>query len=170
MVGQRRSAPMERARPASNFHRQSGAAAPRVEVNEDWVDQEHYLGLAGFRHALRQFIAASEAINRSAGTTQQQYQAMLAIRTWPYESMSMKDLAEQLLLTHHAAVQLVNRLSRSGLAQRTASAEDRRSVLLTLTPKGEALLDDLAGRHLEQMLRQEPALSASLRRLKRMGA
>jgi DNA-binding MarR family transcriptional regulator len=84
--------------------------------------------------------------------------------------MSMKDLAEQLLLTHHAAVQLVNRLSRSGLAQRTASAEDRRSVLLTLTPKGEALLDDLAGRHLEQMLRQEPALSASLRRLKRMGA
>ena len=133
------------------------------------VDQEHYLGLAGFRHALRQFIAASEMINRAAGTTQQQYQAMLAIKTWPYETMSMKDLAEQLLLTHHAAVQLVNRLARSGLAQRTASADDRRSVLLTLTPKGGGLLDDLAARHLEEMLRQEPALSASLRRLKRMG-
>jgi DNA-binding MarR family transcriptional regulator len=133
------------------------------------VDQEHYLGLAGFRHALRQFIAASEAINRSAGTTQQQYQAMLAIKTWPYETMSMKDLAEQLLLTHHAAVQLVNRLAKSGLAQRTASADDRRSVLLTLTSKGAALLDELAAKHLEEMLRQEAALSASLRRLKRMG-
>ena len=133
------------------------------------MDQEHYLGLAGFRHALRQFVAASEAINRSAGTTQQQYQAMLSIKTWPYEAMSMRDLAEQLLLTHHAAVQLVNRLARAGLAQRTASADDRRSVLLTLTPRGEAMLDELAALHLDEMLRQEPALSASLRRLKRMG-
>ncbi len=133
------------------------------------MDQDHYLGLAGFRHALRQFIAASESLTRAAGATQQQYQAMLAIRTWPYQSMSMKDLAEQLLLTHHAAVQLVNRLAKAGLAQRDASSEDRRSVLLTLTPKGDALLDDLAAKHLEELLRQEPALTASLRRIKRMG-
>jgi len=133
------------------------------------VDQDHYLGLAGFRHALRQFFAASEALTRAAGATQQQYQAMLAIRTWPYQSMSMRDLADELLLTHHAAVQLVNRLSKAGLAQRHASSEDRRSVLLTLTPKGDALLDDLAAKHLEELLRQEPALTASLRRIKRMG-
>lgn len=134
------------------------------------MNQEHYLGLAGFRYALRQFIAASEAINRAAGTTQQQYQAMLAIRTWPYEAMSMKDLAEQLLLTHHAAVQLVDRLSKSGLVKRSPSRDDRRSVLLDLTPQGARLLDDLAGRHLEAMLRQEPALTSSLRRLKKLGS
>ena len=134
------------------------------------MDQEHYQGLAGFRFALRQFIAASENINRAAGTTQQQYQAMLAIKTWPYEAMSMKDLAEQLLLTHHAAVQLVNRLAKSGLAKRESSSEDRRSVQLELTTAGEALLDQLAVKHMEEMLRQEPALTSSLRRLKRMGA
>ena len=134
------------------------------------MDQEHYLGLAGIRAALRQFIAASESINRSAGTTQQQYQAMLAIKTWSFETMSMKDLAEQLLLTHHAAVQLVNRLAKSGLAERETSPDDRRSVRLKLTPKGAALLDDLAARHLEEMLRQEPALTSSLRRLKKMGS
>jgi DNA-binding MarR family transcriptional regulator len=133
------------------------------------LDQEHYTGLAGFRFALRQFIAASENINRAAGATQQQYQAMLAIKTWPYETMSMKDLAEQLLLTHHAAVQLVNRLAHAGLAERETSASDRRSVLLKLTAKGEALLDDLAAKHLEEMLRQEPALTSSLRRLKKIG-
>jgi DNA-binding MarR family transcriptional regulator len=132
------------------------------------LDTERYKGLAGFRHALRQFVAASERINHEAGTTQQQYQAMLAIKTWPYEAMTMKDLAEQLLLTHHAAVQLVNRLAKSGLAERRPSPEDRRSVLLRLTSKGEALLDDLASKHLEEMLRQEPALTSSLRRLKRM--
>jgi DNA-binding MarR family transcriptional regulator len=134
------------------------------------VDQERYLGLAGFRSALRQFIAASEAISRAAGITQQQYQAMLAIRTWPYETMSIKDLAEQLLLTHHAAVQLVDRLSKSDLVQRTASQEDRRSVLLNLTSRGSTLLDELAGKHLEAILRQEAALTASLRRLKKLGA
>jgi len=133
------------------------------------LDSERYLGLAGFRQALRRFIAASELINRDAGTTQQQYQAMLAIKTWPYETMSMKDLAEQLLLTHHAAVQLVDRLARSGLATRCASTEDRRSVELTLTAKGVSLLEDLASKHLEELLRQEPVLTASLRRLKRMG-
>src|ERR1700735_511511 len=120
------------------------------------LDSERYTGLAGFRYALRQFIAASERINRDAGTTQQQYQAMLAIKTWPYETMSMKDLAEQLLLTHHAAVQLVDRLAKSGLAQREVSHEDRRSVQLTLTEKGASLLDDLAAKHLEELLRQEP--------------
>jgi DNA-binding MarR family transcriptional regulator len=133
------------------------------------LDAERYLGLAGFRQALRRFIAASEAINREAGITQQQYQAMLAIKTWPYETMSMKDLSEQLLLTHHAAVQLVNRLARSGLASREPSSADRRGVVLNLTPKGLTLLDQLAARHLEEMLRQEPDLTSSLRRLKRMG-
>ncbi|HEX4179941.1 MAG TPA: MarR family transcriptional regulator [Caulobacteraceae bacterium] len=131
-------------------------------------DPEKYLGLAGFRQALRHFVAASETINRDAGTTQQQYQAMLAIKTWPYETMSMKDLAEQLLLTHHAAVQLVDRLAKSGLATREASQEDRRSVNLALTDKGAGLLDELAGKHLEELLRQEPMLTSSLRRLKRL--
>jgi DNA-binding MarR family transcriptional regulator len=134
------------------------------------LDPERYLGLAEFRYALRRFMAASETINREGGTTPQQYQAMLAIKTWPYETMSMKDLAEQLLLTHHAAVQLVDRLAKSGLATRRASQEDRRSVLLTLTDKGEQLLDALAARHLEELLRQEHILSAALRRLKRMGS
>ena len=43
----------------------------------------------------------------------------------------MKDLAEQLLLTHHAAVQLVNRLAKLGLAEDAgASPDDRRGVLV----------------------------------------
>jgi DNA-binding MarR family transcriptional regulator len=134
------------------------------------LDEEQYRGLADFRFALRQFMAASETISRAAGVTQQQYQAMLAIRTWPYEAMSMKDLAEQLLLSHHAAVQLVDRLSKAGLAERRPSKEDRRSVYLNLTVGGGQVLDELAGMHLSEMLRQEPALTSSLRRLKRIGA
>ena len=132
------------------------------------LDSERYQGLAGIRYALRRFVAASEVINREAGVTQQQYQAMLAIKTRSSDAMPVKELAEQLLLTHHAAVQLVNRLAKAGFAERSPSTEDRRSVLLTLTPAGEALLDRLAAKHLDEMLKQEPLLSRSLRRLKRL--
>ncbi|HZC16161.1 MAG TPA: MarR family transcriptional regulator [Caulobacteraceae bacterium] len=133
------------------------------------LDLEHYQGLAGFRLALRRFLAASEAISKRAGVTQQQYQAMLAVRTWPSEAMTMKDLSEQLLMTHHAAVQLVDRLAKAGLVERSPSPTDRRSVLLALTPNGLALVDRLAAQHLEEMLRQEPLLARSLRQLRRMG-
>ncbi len=134
------------------------------------LDLEHYEGLAGFRYALRRFLAASEAISRRAGVTQPQYQAMLAVRTRASEAMTMKDLSEQLLLTHHATVQLVNRLAKADLVARTPSPTDRRSVLLELTPQGVSLVDTLAAQHLEEMLRQEPLLAKSLRQLRKMGA
>ena len=132
------------------------------------LDAESYQSLAGFRLALRRFLAAAEGISKSAGVTQQQYQALLAIKTWPSAVMTMGDLADQLLLTHHAAVQLMNRMSAAGLAERMPSSADRRSVLLGLTPAGEALVRQLAGRHLQEVLRQEPQLTRSLRRLRRL--
>jgi DNA-binding MarR family transcriptional regulator len=134
------------------------------------VKPELYRELAGFRHALRQFLAGAEAISRAAGVTQQQYQAMLAVKTWPSSAMTMKDLAEQLQLTHHGAVQLVNRMTAAGLAERTRSSTDRRSVLVRLTAAGESLVDGLATQHLTEVLRREPLISGSLRRLKRMAA
>ena len=76
------------------------------------LEPDLFLPLANFRHAMRRFLAASETISRDAGVTQQQYQAMLAIAAWPGGAMSVKDLSEELLLTHHAAVQLVDRLAK----------------------------------------------------------
>lgn len=132
------------------------------------LDPDQIQGLAGFRLALRQFLSASEAISRAAGMTQQQYQALLAIRAWPDAAMHIGDLATQLLLTHHAAVQLVDRLESAQLAQRTPSPHDRRSVLLSLTPSGKARVEELAAQHLDQMQAQEPLLTQSLRRLRRI--
>ncbi|HEV7158916.1 MAG TPA: MarR family transcriptional regulator [Caulobacteraceae bacterium] len=132
------------------------------------LDPERYRGLSGFRQALRRFLVASEAISRAAGVTQQQYQALLEIKAAAGGQMTMSDLAEQLLLTHHAAVQMVNRLARAGLAERRGSARDGRLVLLHLTPAGEALVEALAANHLAEMLRQEPQLRRSLNQLRRL--
>ena len=128
-------------------------------------DPERFAGLAGFRLALRHFLAASEAISRASGVTAQQYQALLAIGCGP-DPMTMKDLAEQLLLQQHAATQMVDRLQKAGLVDRDPSPTDGRSVVLTLTGAGKGLLSDLAERHLAEMLKQEPHLTRSLRRLK----
>jgi DNA-binding MarR family transcriptional regulator len=130
---------------------------------------EQIRGLSGFRYALRRFLAASEAISRGAGITQQQYQTLLAIKASDAGQLSIADLADQLMLTHHAAVQMVDRLARAGLAERRASDRDGRIVFVRLTGHGDALIESLAERHLEEMLRQEPQLRRSLNMLKRLG-
>ena len=55
-------------------------------------------------------------------------------------------------------------------APRGRAPSDRRSVLLNLTATGVGLIDRLAAEHLEEMLRQEPLLAKSLRKLRSMGA
>jgi DNA-binding MarR family transcriptional regulator len=133
------------------------------------IDRQRYLGLANFRYAVRRFLAASERISAEGGITAQQYQAMLAIGV-AAEPLAMKDLAEELLLQPHAAVQMVDRLQKLDLAERRASPLDGRVVLVALTQKGEDLLARLAEHHLEEILKQEPKLNEALRRLKRTKA
>ena len=132
------------------------------------LDPERFRGLSGFRYALRRFLAASEEISRRAGVTQQQYQVLLAIKAAENGQLTMTDLAEQLMLTHHASVQMINRLAEAGLAERRSSPRDGRLVLLHLTEKGQALIEELADNHLAEMLRQEPLLRRSLNQLKRL--
>jgi DNA-binding MarR family transcriptional regulator len=133
------------------------------------LDPDRFHGLAGLRYAMRRFLAASEAISRRAGVTQPQYQALLAVKAWPDQAMTIKDLADQLMLTHHGAVQLVDRLCRAGMLERRPSDEDRRKVLLRLSRPGEALMEELAEEHLQEALHQEPLLTRSLRVLRRNG-
>jgi DNA-binding MarR family transcriptional regulator len=132
------------------------------------LDPDTLRGLAGIRFGIRRFLAASEAITKQGGVTPLQHQALLAIETWEDRRMAVKDLADQLLIPHHAAVQLVDRLEKAGLAERTRSSEDRRNVWVTLTREGRRLLDRLASLHLAEMLRQEPLLTQSLARLRRL--
>ena len=108
------------------------------------LDASLYEGLAGFRYALRRFLAFSEAVTSAAGVTSQQYQALLVIKIGPGGATMIKDLADQMLLQHHGAVQLIDRLVRAGLVERRHSPTDGRSVLVAMTAKGESLLEQLA--------------------------
>lgn len=127
-----------------------------------------YDGLAGARLAMRRFLAFSEATLADAKVTSQQYQAMLVIKASPVGQIMVRELAEQMLIQHHGAVQLVDRLSAAGLVERIPSADDKRSVLITLTSTGERVLDSLARIHLQGMLTHEQLLVESLLQLRRL--
>lgn len=129
-------------------------------------DRQLYQGLAGFRLAVRQFLSNSESLASAAGVTSQQYQAMLAIESHPDAAISMKALAEELLLLPHGAVQLVDRLQLMGMVRRQRATDDRRRVSISLTAKGRKTLRALAYRHLQELLTHEQLLIESLNRLR----
>jgi DNA-binding MarR family transcriptional regulator len=88
---------------------------------------------------------------------------MLAIKGLPNGTRpTVTALSEQLCLKHHSTVELVNRLVKRGAAVRRQSAEDRREVLVDLTPLGEEILEQLAALHSDELRESGPALSAAL--------
>jgi DNA-binding MarR family transcriptional regulator len=125
-----------------------------------------YRALADFRHGLRKFLAFSGEAAQGVGLTPQQYQSIMAIIGAPEgQPVTVGFLAERMLLKHHSAVELVDRLVELDLAVRQPDIADRRKVLISLTPKAKRLLTRLAAMHLEELRRIRPALTALLERL-----
>jgi DNA-binding MarR family transcriptional regulator len=124
-----------------------------------------YQALAELRYQVRLFLRFSEEAARKMGLEPQQHQLMLALKGL---AMGMRPtigtLAERLQIQHHSTVELVNRLSSGGLVRRSRAADDRRQVLLGLTPKSEKVLRELSMGHKTELRSQGPALVAALER------
>ena len=122
-----------------------------------------YETLASFRYGVRRYLAFAEANARSVGLTSQQHQALLALKArTATRPMSIGDLAAELLVKHHSAVELVGRLEKAGFTQRTVDVEDRRKVLVDLTAAGEKVLADLSVSNLRELRLIAPAFSGLL--------
>ena len=103
---------------------------------------------------MRQFLRFSEVAARSVGLTSQQHQALLAIKGFPDgKAITIGQLAEQLQVAHHTAVELVDRLTLQNLVLREASTLDRRHVYLKLTDGGVEILETLTWAHREELRR-----------------
>jgi DNA-binding MarR family transcriptional regulator len=128
-----------------------------------------YQSLAELRYQIRRFLHFSEQAARKAGIEPRQHQLMLAIKGLPERLRPrVAELARRLQIRHHSAVELVNRLSAAGYVRRRRGGEDRREVLLSLTPKGEKMLRKLALHHRAEFRVQGPALIVALRRVIQM--
>src|SRR4051812_12726223 len=130
--------------------------------------QPKYLALGQIRYPIRRFLRFSEHAARAAGLEPQQYQLMLAIKGLPDdEKPRIGDVAERLQIQHHSTVELVDRLTKRTLVRRRRSENDRREVLLELTPKGERLLQELGVHHRNEIREMGPELVASLKKVLR---
>lgn len=116
------------------------------------LSPEDYQALGAFRDALRRFLRFSEAGAEALGLTPQQHQAMLVIHAHPGpDPISVGQLAERLLIKNHSAVGLVARLQDRGLVSRETSPDDRRRVLLKLTPKARQQLELISRNNLREL-------------------
>ena len=129
-----------------------------------------YQALAEFRYQIRRFLHFSEQAVKKAGLERGQYQLMLAIKGMPAGVRPrIRELASRMEIRHNSAVELVNRLETAGFVHRTRAQDDRREVLLGLTPRGEKVLSELALHHHEELRSAGPELVAALRRIMREG-
>lgn len=140
-----------------------------MRSDDDVLTTGDYEALAAFRHAVRRYLAFAEAGARSVGLTSQQHQALLAIKAQAVSRpVSIGDLAAELLIKHHSAVELVGRLEKAGFTQRSADVEDRRRVLVSLTASGEGVLAALSVKNLQELRVIAPAFSGLLGQLEKL--
>jgi DNA-binding MarR family transcriptional regulator len=142
-------------------------------VNDKTHDKIPYHVLEEFRYDIRQFLDFSQRAARRAGIEPQQHQALLAIKAARGRKATVGFLAERLLVRHHSAVELSGRLERKKLIRRSRSEADRREVLLSLTDRGEKLLEQLSELHRNELQTAGPrlleALEAVVKRAQRGG-
>lgn len=127
---------------------------------------EDYRAVAEFRHQIRRYLRFSDAVVRDSRLEPRQYQLLLAVKGLPPSVRSrIGELAEQLQIQHHSAVELVDRLEASGLVRRQRGTQDRREVLVVLTAAGEKVLRELVLHHRAELSGRGPALIEALRRV-----
>jgi DNA-binding MarR family transcriptional regulator len=116
------------------------------------ITTAEYRALAELRYRIRHFLREGDSVSRAAGLEPQQYLLLLAIRGLPEgEEATVRTLAERLALKHHSVVELIDRLEAHGYVGRSRNREDRRRVLVSLLPRGERLLEQVARHRISEL-------------------
>jgi len=123
------------------------------------VTSAEYQALAELRYLIRKFVGEGDAVARAAGLEPQQYLLLLAIRGLTEgEDATIQVLADRLALKHHSMVELIDRLEMHGYVRRSRSRDDRRRVLVSLLPRGEKLLEQVARHRISELRSSGAAL------------
>jgi DNA-binding MarR family transcriptional regulator len=130
------------------------------------MTQADYRALSQFRYHIRRFLHFSEEAARAEGLEPQQHQMLLAIQALDGgEAPTIGRLAEHLVLRHHSAVGLLDRLESHGLAARLRGEGDRRQVRVRLTEQGAEMLRRLSALHQQELSASGPLLVEALQRI-----
>jgi len=86
---------------------------------------------------------------RALGLTCSQFDVIVTLGDT--EGMTCKELSEKTLVTKGTLTGVLDRLEKKGLIARVPSREDRRSIFIRLTPKGEKRFHEVFPRHISFM-------------------
>jgi DNA-binding MarR family transcriptional regulator len=98
---------------------------------------------------LHRTVLPRNTVDTESGITPLQLEALLYLHMHPKSTVSA--LGEYLQLSSSAIAQLTNRLAKAGFLKRAPNPRDRRSVTLSLTPKGERVFSQFHKVHMEKM-------------------
>jgi DNA-binding MarR family transcriptional regulator len=130
------------------------------------ITTQEYQALAELRYRIRQFLHEGDAVAHAAGLEPQQYLLLLSIRGLPQgEEATIRTLADRLALKHHSAVELIDRLEMNGYVRRSRGRDDRRRVLVSLLPRGERLLQEVARHRITELRANGHALVRAIAQL-----
>ena len=85
-------------------------------------------------------------------------------RSGPPFTMAPSQLTHWLMLSPSGITSRLDRLEKAGLVERKPSEEDRRSLLIVLTPKGKKIVDDAVEAHVANQTRMLSSLTAAERK------
>jgi DNA-binding MarR family transcriptional regulator len=116
----------------------------RVQKSAGRWAEDDYRDQADFRCGLRQFLRFSEEQARVAGITPQQHVLLCIVRGHKgYPSVTIGDIADSLQVRQSSASLLVDRCVKRGLLERGEDPLDRRRAVISLTPEGQRILDEI---------------------------
>ena len=130
------------------------------------ITTDEYRALAELRYRIRHFLREGDAVAQAAGLEPQQYLLLLAIRGLPASAeATVQTLAERLVLKHHSTVELIDRLETRGYVRRSRGRDDRRRVMVSLLPRGERLLEQVARHRIGELRSNGHALVCAIDQL-----
>lgn len=90
-------------------------------------------------------------LRRDGGLSFVQFQILAVLGEDPSSPRTMTDLADRLVHSRSGLTYQVDRLEQAGLVVRVPSEQDERSVNVTLSPKGAAVLQRVLPGHAEEV-------------------
>jgi DNA-binding MarR family transcriptional regulator len=130
------------------------------------ITTDEYRALAELRYRIRHFLREGDMVAQAVGLEPQQYLLLLTIRGLPAGGeTTIRTLAERLALKHHSVVELIDRLEVRGYVRRTRGRDDRRRVLVSLLPRGERILEQVARHRIGELRANGHALVRAIDQL-----
>ncbi|WP_156393063.1 MarR family transcriptional regulator [Rhizobium sp. Root1220] len=114
------------------------AKTMKIPDGEKRLERQLCFAVYSTAHA---FTRAYKSILDKVGLTYPQYLVMLVL--WEKSELPVKTIGEQLDLDSGTLSPLLKRLEHNGLITRTRDARDERQVIVSLTPKGQAMRSEI---------------------------